>query len=154
MTLSSYRIITFLILLLLQVSCSSGKQVEGARPLHDSKTFNKGYDEVWKALEEVLSEELMYPIRIKDKKKGLIETEWISIIRLRGSLRWDVRIFVDHKNEGTLVTLYYRVEEPSEIKEKLKNKKGEINTGWQTSHESIEDVGTILILLSEKLEGK
>jgi uncharacterized lipoprotein len=111
------------------------------------KTFTHGYDEVWEALQGILVEELMLPIKIKDRDKGLIETEWISVIRIRGTLRWYLKILIDKGENQTVVRIYDRVEEPISEKDdvgKLKTKKGEIKTGWQTSQEKIPETGTLL----------
>lgn len=139
-----------LALLLLQFGCGPQHiKVEGVP--YSSKTFAKEYDEVWKALEDIMVEELMYPIRVKDKKRGVIETDWVSIIRIRGTLRWNVRVFIDRRDNGTLVRVYDRVEEPSEVRGKLKEK-DKIKTGWEVSEEEIADVDKILKILSVRLE--
>lgn len=119
------------------------------------KTFTQGYDEVWEALEEVLVEELMLSIKKKDREEGIIQTNWISVIRIGGSLRWYVKVFLDRDGNNTLVRVFNRVEEPSEyIKEdteKMKSKKGEIKTGWSLSKQKIPEVNDILDTLSLKL---
>jgi uncharacterized lipoprotein len=120
-----------------------------------AKTFTQGYDEVWEALEEVMVEELMLSIKKKDREKGIIQTDWISVIRIGGSLRWYVKVFLDRDGNNTLVRVFNRVEEPSEyIKEdteKMKSKKGEIKTGWSLSKQKIPEVNDILDTLSLKL---
>ena len=119
-----------------------------------SKTFTQGYDEVWDALEEVMVEELLLPITLKDKKKGIIETDWISVIRMRGTLRWHLKIIMDRVENQTVVRIYERVEEPMSKKDivgKMKTKQGEVKTGWQTSQEKVPETNTILNRLSLKL---
>lgn len=119
-----------------------------------SKTFTQGYDEVWDALEEVMVEELLLPITLKDKKKGIIETDWISVIRMRGTLRWHLKIIMDRVENQTVVRIYERVEEPMSKKDivgKMKTKQGEVKTGWQTSQEKVPETDTILNRLSLKL---
>ena len=139
-----------LVLLFLQFGCSH-KQIDSQHTYRFSKAFTKEYDEVWKTLENLMVEELMYPITIKDKKRGIIETDWISVIRIRGSLRWNVRILLERNDSGTVVRVYDRVEEPSEVRGKLKNKRGEVKTGWEVSEENITDVDNILKMLSIRL---
>ena len=107
---------------------------------------------MWKALEEIMVDELMYPIKTKDKKKGVIQTDWITVIRIRGTLRWYLKALLYKKDNGTLVKIYNRVEEPSEIKGKFKDKKGELKTGWRTSEEKMADVGIILEMLRDRFE--
>lgn len=140
-----------LVLLLLQFGCAS-QQIDREHDYYSSITFAKEYDEVWKTMEEIMVEELMYPIKIKDKKRGIIETDWVSIIRIRGTLRWSVRILLDRENGSTVVWIYDRVEEPSKVKGKMKDKRGEMKTGWQASEEKISDVNNILKMLSTRLE--
>jgi uncharacterized lipoprotein len=119
-----------------------------------TQTFTHGYDEVWEALEEVMVEELMFPLKIKDREKGIIQTEWISVIRIRGTLRWYVKVFLEGNENNTVVRIFNRVEEPISAKEevgKMKTKKGEIKTGWQTSQKKIPEAATILNSLRSRL---
>ena len=88
------------------------------------------------------------------KNNGVIETDWVSIIRIRGTLRWNARVIVKRREGGTVVKVYNRIEEPSEVKGKMKDKKGDIKSGWQPSEEEVIGVGNILKILSEKLGGK
>jgi hypothetical protein len=69
-------------------------------------------------------------------------------------LRWNVRVLVKRKGGSTEVKVYNRIEEPSEVKGKLKDKKGDIKSGWQPSKEEVISVGNILKILSEKLGEK
>ena len=140
-----------LAILLSQFGCSS-TQVESENIYYTSKFFAEEYDEVWKALEEIMVDELMYPIRTKDKKKGIIQTDWTSVIRIRGALRWYLKAMLYKKDNGTLVKIYNRVEEPSETKGKFKDKKGDLKTGWKTSEEKTADVGIILEMLRDRFE--
>jgi len=151
----STRNALFLLLFLLFFpwGCRTAETTISGTPVM-AKTFTQGYDEVWEALEEVLVEELMLPIKIKDREKGLIETEWISVIRIRGTLRWYLKIHIDKGENQTVVRIYDRVEEPINAKDNvgtLKTKKGEIKTGWQTSQEKIPETDTILNRLSSRL---
>ncbi|MBW1853628.1 MAG: outer membrane protein assembly factor BamC [Deltaproteobacteria bacterium] len=124
-------------------------------PSHKSKRkIHREYDEVWKALEMIMVEELMYPIKVKDKNNGVIETDWVSIIRIRGTLRWNARVIVKRREGSTVVKVYNRIEEPSEVKGKMKDKKGDIKSGWQPSEEEVIGAGNILKILSEKLGEK
>ena len=141
-------------MLLLQLGCAFPQIETEDTGTHISKTFDREYDEVWKALEMIMVEELMYPIKVKDKKNGIIETDWVSIIRIRGTLRWNVRVLVKRKEGSTVVKIYNRIEEPSEVKGTMKDKKGDIKSGWQPSEEEVIGAGNILKILSEKLGEK
>ena len=140
-----------LLLLLLQFGCIH-QNVEEENIYYVAKIFNEEYDEVWDTLEHIMVEELMYPIRKKDKEKGMIQTDWVSVIRIRGTLRWYIRVFLDRRDNKTLVKIYDRVEEPEEVRGKFKNKKGEVKTGWKVSKEEIADANNILKMLSTRLK--
>ena len=95
----------------------------------------------------------MYPIRVKDKKNGVIATDWISIIRIRGTLRWNVKVLVNRKGDYTEVKVYNRVEKPTEVRGKMKDKRGDVKSGWEASEEKVADVDSLFNLLNEQLAG-
>jgi uncharacterized lipoprotein len=127
-----------LLLLLYQFGCTP-QNVEQENIYYSAKIFNAAYDDVWDTLEGIMVEELMYPIRKKNKERGIIQTDWISVIRISGTLRWYMRVLLERRDKKTLVKIYNRVEEPEEIKGKFKNKKGDVKTGWKVSEEKIAD---------------
>jgi len=142
-----------LFILFCQWGCRTAQTEISGTPVIE-KTFTQGYDEVWEALVEVMDEELMLPIKIKDRERGLIQTDWISVIRIRGTLRWHMKVFLDGDDSSTAARVFVRVEEPTSAKEdvgKMKTKKGEIKTGWSLSKESIPEAHGILETLSLKL---
>ena len=142
-----------LFLLFFQWGCRTAQTEISGTPVME-KTFPHGYDEVWETLEQVMVEELMFPIKIKDKNRGLIQTDWISVIRIRGTLRWYVKVFLEGDDNNTVVRIFDRVEEPTSGKEevgKMKTKQGEIKTGWSLSKEKIPEANDILDTLSLKL---
>jgi uncharacterized lipoprotein len=137
----------------LSAGCAAPQQPIGDEFPYSSKTFTKSYDEVWDAVEEVVADDLMIPIKEKNKERGIIKSDWISIIRIRGTLRWNVKILLESAEDATRVKVYDQVEKPFSEKaavEKMK-KKDEISTGWLKSQEKIPEVDQILIKLSEKL---
>ena len=140
-----------LLLLLLQFGCTP-QNVEEENIYYSAKIFNAAYNEVWGTLEGIMVEELMYPIRKKDKERGIIQTDWISVIRISGTLRWYMRVLLERRDNKTLVKIYNRVEEPEEIRGKFKNKKGDVKTGWKVSEEQIADADNILKMLGTRLE--
>ena len=138
-------------ILLLPLGCAAPQVEMEDAGSHIAKTFAKEYDEVWKTLEMVMVEELMYPIKVKDKKNGIIATDWISIIRIRGTMRWKVRVLVSRKGGSTEVKVYNRVEEPTEVRGKMKDKRGDVKSGWEASEEKVAGVERIFELLDDKL---
>lgn len=143
----------FLVLsfLFLQWGCAT-PPMEKDTYLYTTKIFVKEFDEVWGALLEIMTEDLMFPIKHKDKKRGIIETEWTSVIRIRGTLRWNVKVLLAREENTTVVKVYDRVEKPAPVKAKLKNKRGEMKTGWLPSEEKIAEVENILKALSARLD--
>jgi len=140
-------------ILLLSLGCAAPQVETKETGSHISKIFAREYDEVWKALEMVMVEELMYPVKVKDKKNGIIETDWISIIRIRGTMRWNVRVLVSRKGGSTVVKIYNRVEEPTEVRGKMKDKRGDVKSGWEASEEKVAGGESIFELLDDKLTG-
>jgi hypothetical protein len=133
--------------------CAAPQQPIGDELPYSSKTFMKSYDEVWDAVEKVVVDDLMIPIKEKNKKRRIIKSDWVSIIRIRGTLRWNVKIILEPMEDSTRVKVYDRVEEPFSEKAAVETmkKKDEISTGWQKSQEKIPEVDQILNKLSEKL---
>ena len=84
-----------------------------------TKVFPKEYGETWKVLIQIMEDEFMFPIKEKNEVRGVIKTDWISVIRIRGTLRWNVKIILDRVSGGTQVKLYDRVEEPSKVLGKM-----------------------------------
>ena len=111
----------------------------GAPPIEDeilpseSKTFDKEFDEVWNALERVMVDDMRLPIKIKDKERGIIQSDWISVIRLRGTMRWYVKALVSKEMNGTAVKVYHAAEIPTDVVGNMKDKKGDVKTGWPTA---------------------
>ena len=133
--------------------CAAPPQPMGEDIPYIFKTFPNEYDEVWEATEEIVAKDLMIPIKANDKEKGVIKTDWVSIIRMRGTLRWYIKIVLERDDNNTRVKIYDHVEEPFSEKaavEKMK-KKDKINTGWQKSQEKIPEVNEILNMLSSRL---
>ncbi len=134
-------------------SCAAPPQPMGEEAPYSAKIFAKEYDEVWEAVEEIVTDDLRIPIKDKDRERGIIRSEWVSVIRLRGTLRWYIRIVLERGDNTIRVKIYDRVEEPITKKqenEKMKTKKDTINTGWQTSQEKIPEVNEILNMLSSR----
>ncbi len=132
--------------------CGGAQQIEDQNLPYESKTFNKEYDEVWDALEHIMIDEMRLPITIKDKQRGIIQSDWVSIIRLRGSMRWCVKALLNKGANGTTVRISHVAEVPAEVMGDMKSKKGDIKTGWQNSNENIKEANAIMSLLSSALE--
>lgn len=144
-------LIALFLLLFCPFACTP-QNVEEENIYFAAKIINAEYDQVWETLECIMVDELMYPIKKKDKARGIIQTDWISVIRIRGTLRWYMRVLIEREGRKTLVKIYDRVEEPEQIRGKFKDKKGNVKTGWKVSKEEIADADKILQKLSTRLE--
>jgi hypothetical protein len=132
--------------------CGGAPAIEEENLAYESKTFVKEYDEVWNALEHIMVDEMRLPIKIKDKERGLIQSDWVSVIRLRGTMRWYVKVLLYKEADGTTVKISHAAEVPTEVVGDMKDKKGDVKTGWQNSKENIREVDEVMSLLSSELE--
>ncbi len=141
--------LTWLFLLLI-LGCS-GPQTNREYSPYIAKVFDNEYDLVWDELEKVITDDLRLPIKMKDKKRGIIQTEWVSIIRIKGTLRWNIRTILDRTGNKTVVKIYSQVEEPVSATPSLKKKKEDFKTGWQKSSVQIDEPDELLKRLSIRL---
>ena len=132
--------------------CGGAPPIEDENLPYELKTFEKEYDEVWDALERVMVDDMRLPIKINDKERGLIQSDWISVIRLRGTMRWYVKVLVSKGANGTTVKVSHAAEVPTEVVGDMKDKKGDVKTGWQNTKENIKETHEVLLLLSNILE--
>jgi hypothetical protein len=153
MTMRSVKM-RFLILMFafLFPGCGGAPQMENENLAFQSKTFEKEYDEVWDALEHIMVDKMRLPIQIKDKERGIIQSDWVSVIRLRGSMRWYVKVLLNKEANGTTVRVSHAAEVPTEVIGDMKDKKGDIKTGWQNAKENIKEAQELMSLLSSTLE--
>lgn len=127
-------------------------EIEDENLSYESKIFSQEYDEVWNALEHIMVDKMKLPIKIKDKERGLIQSDWVSVIRLKGTMRWYVKVLLYRESDGTTVRISNAAEIPTEVVGKMKDKKGDVKTGWQNSKEQIREAQEIMTLLSNTLE--
>lgn len=147
------RIIVLVFLLSSWISPGCGApEIEDENLSYESKTFEREYEEVWNAVEQIMIDEMMLPIKIKDKERGLIQSDWISVIRLRGMMRWYVRVLLNREANGTTVRISHAAEVPTEVVGDMKDKKGDIKTGWQNAKENIKEANEIMNRLTNNLE--
>jgi hypothetical protein len=145
-------IAVFLSLLYCMTWGCGAPEIEDENLPYASKTFDREYDEVWDAVQHIMVDEMMLPIKIKDKDRGLIQSDWVSVIRLRGTMRWYVKVLLNRESNGTTVRVSHAAEVPTEVVGKMKDSKGDVKTGWQNSKENIREAHEIMTLLSNALE--
>ena len=143
--------ILFLLLSCLAFGCGA-PEIEDENLPNESIIFDRDYEEVWNALEQIMVNEMRLPLKIKDKQRGLIQSDWISVIRLRGTMRWYVKVLLNRESNGTSVRVSHAAEVPTEVVGEMKDKKGDVKTGWQNSKENIKEINDIISKLSKNLE--
>jgi len=127
-------------------------EIEDENLPYESMTFDRDYEEVWNALEHIMVDEMRLPIKIKDKERGLIQSDWISVIRLRGTMRWYVKVLLNRESNGTSIRVLHAAEVPTEVVGTMKDNKGDVKTGLQNSKENIKEINDIISQLSRTLE--
>jgi hypothetical protein len=153
MTMSNSRMAFLSVMVVCFFSgCGGAPPIEDENLPYELKTFEKEYDEVWDAMERVMVDDMRLPIKIKDKERGIMQSDWISVIRLRGTMRWYVKVLVSKEAKGTTVKVSHAAEVPTEVMGNMKDKKGDVKTGWQNTSENIKEAHEILPLLSNALK--
>jgi hypothetical protein len=133
-------------------ACATGK--EKVIPVTNRAILTRGYDEVWNSLLELINHDLECPI--EKAEKGIIETKWISIINVEGTMRWKLSASVKKKKEGTEVEVIKKVQvlEKTTASNKRSDKEpepGKSLGGWRTGKSDMIDEGEILSQLKKKL---
>lgn len=124
----------------------------------DARIFNKPYDEVWEAVKEVIFVDLGCFEKEMNKKKGLIETTWVSRITTDGTLRWRIKATLQKRKDSTLVAISKEVQILDELRKSIKKYKEEAAKGddhtasWRNTHEDLSALGEIYQGLENKLK--
>jgi hypothetical protein len=145
-------LILLIILITISSACATGR--ERSVPVSNRAVLTREYDEVWKSLCELITHDLEYPI--EKAEKGVIETQWISIINVEGIMRWKLSASVKKKREGTEVEVTKKVqvlEKPAAGNKRSEKEPepGKSLGGWKTGKSDMADEGEILSNLKKKL---
>ena len=156
-------IISLLIILSITTACAFGKKktsttTPATPPVQNRIVVSKSQDEVWKSILELFEQDLGYPVDKADTKKGVIETQWISIITVDGTSRWKLVASVKKSKAGTEIALEKKVQLLEKPNPKDKDKKkdrepepGKSLGGWRTGKSDIADEGQVMASLKKKL---
>jgi hypothetical protein len=145
-------VILLVIFIALASACATGK--ERSVPVPNREVVTRGYDEVWNSLYELINQDLEYPI--EKAEKGVIETRWVSIINVEGTMRCKLIALVKKKKEGTEVEVTKKVQ----VLDKPTNKNrrsgkepepGKSLGGWMTGKSDMVDEGEIISKLKKRL---
>jgi hypothetical protein len=136
---------------LLICSCATTKDT---RQYHTIEKFNAPYDEVWSALNWVVFDKMDCTEKKVNKKKGIIETEWVYIIGMDGTTRWKITARAEQHEKYILVQIDKKVQLRDEVsksinmyREKTREKSG-ARAGWKTG--GLDQSGTEEIYLKIK----
>lgn len=148
-------IIILAILSFFIIACASSEKQRREEQIETNRALlTRGYEEVWSALLELISKDLEYPI--EKAEKGVIETKWISVINVEGTMRFKLEAFLKKKNQDTEVKLIKKVQ----ILEKAPNvpkrgdkepEPGRLLGGWRTGESDKIEEQEILNSLKKKL---
>jgi hypothetical protein len=84
----------------------------------NARFFDRPYDEVWEALEDLIFNDLGVVPSKSDRKRGIIETDWVHRIDIEGKLRWMIRAEIKKENDGVWVFIDKIVEKHEKVKPK------------------------------------
>ncbi|MEI6125117.1 MAG: hypothetical protein WCQ99_01050 [Pseudomonadota bacterium] len=112
--------------------CASapGREVQSS-----ARVYDRPYDAVWDAVENLVWKELKCTPKKAGEKKGLIETEWAHRIDTEGTTRWMLRAEVKKVPNGIQLLLDKRVELRDIVSKNIHKYKKESNEpqtgGWR-----------------------
>lgn len=120
----------------------------------EERTLACSYNQVWSA---ALATVIDRPVTVKDKDKGLIETDWLEVPapgRRYGILNRDI---ADARDRSRLVLTVKRVDSTTklvvtETRESWKFRGGSRLFGWQPSEPSEEEMEALMRRFNNKLK--
>ncbi len=124
-----------------------------------ARVFNKPYDAVWAAVEDLISNDLACIPKKINKKKGLIETEWVHRFDTEGTVRWQITAAVKQKKNGTWVMIQKRTQTRDVVSRKMSRYRKEQNeptnnAGWTNTPVDRTSVENYYGLITDKLSKK
>lgn len=122
----------------------------------DGKFFNKPYDTVWQAVHELLFVDLGCVEKEVNRKKGVIETDWITRMTTDGTQRWKIDAEIKAKENGAVVYIIKDIEMREEISRETRNYKEKSkdqnpNAGWKNIDVDQSSVDSMYQQLENKL---
>lgn len=113
-------------------SCASTRDRE---ILSTARVYPQPYDSVWAAVEDLVYNELKCTPKKTDKKKGLLETEWVHRFDTEGTKRWMIEARIQKVQNGVQVLIDKRVEMQDTVSRNIHKYKKETNepqsSGWK-----------------------
>ena len=109
----SFVLMFFVISSLYLQGCASTTNRESLR---EAQVYDKSYDEVWGAVEDLVFNDLRCVPKKVNKKKGIIETEWVHRMDTEGTMRWMIKSEIKKKKNGVWVLIDKQVQMQDGIK--------------------------------------
>lgn len=121
--------------------------------------FNQPYEKVWNALNELIFTDLGCVEKKVNKKKGIIETDWVTQITTDGTMRWNIEAELKQKANSTRVFLNKEVEMKEDItnspyrsKEKEREQDKHPQAGWKNTDVAADSIDSLYQQLQNKLK--
>ncbi len=148
----------FIVATVFYSACTTGRLKSGSK-YPEGQFYNKPYDLVWNAVHELIFVDLGCAEKSVSKKKGAIETEWVTQITTEGIMRWKIEAEVKAKGNGTQVYMEKRVEKQDEAQKtpqpfKKQEKDPFPNAGWKRIEPDPNSIESLYQNLSNKLKQK
>jgi hypothetical protein len=155
---SSIVIGFFIVASIFCYSCAhNGQQKQTNYP--EGVVFDQPYEKVWGAVNDLIFTDLGCAEKKVNKKKGTIETEWVTQITTEGTMRWNVSAKLKQKGNSTRVFLYKDVEMKEDIsqspyrsKEKEREKDKHPQAGWKNTDVAADSIDSLYQQLQNKLK--
>jgi hypothetical protein len=157
----SFFLMFFVISSLYLQGCASTPDSEA---LPDAHVYDKPYDEVWDAVEDLVFNDLRCVPKKVSKKKGIIETEWVHRIDTEGTMRWRIRSEIKKKKNGVWVLIEKQVHMQDGVrrntqryktyKQDRRYEKQEAqspHSGWKKRETAVNTIDDLYNRLREKL---
>jgi hypothetical protein len=154
-----FSMIFFIILtnsLFLQ-GCANTEKKKARQP-PEGRLYNKPYDEVWDAVQELIFIDMRCIEKKMEKNKGTIETTWVVLITTEGTQRWRIKAEVKEKKDGTFVEIDKDIQILEEVRKSLgrpdeDKKKDDLGRDpWRSGDLDIQTLGDMYQQLDKKLQ--
>ncbi len=124
--------------------------------------FNRPYDEVWDAINDLVLNDLGCVPKKINKKKGLLKTEWVHRIDTQGTSRWMISAEVKKKKDGIRVLINNEVQNRDRTIRKVQRyrkpqdsmDKNRQNAGWKKAETDFITTENLYRRIREKLKTK
>ena len=135
-------------------SCASTKNMK--QEYETERVFNVSYDDAWAALVEVVLNDLGCAQKKINKKKGILETEWIYTINTDGTIRWKLSARIKKKREGVWMMVDKIIQSRDQVsksinKYKKKSRASEKPFSWRRSETDKNAVDDLFFEIESKL---